>query len=510
MNTKDFFGTDYHACLFPLKTNLLLIQNHDKELEQYIAKILSSDPANAGYSFMPQTRVHAAKPRNHLRRTVVLDPVASYFIYDIILRNRASFGVDTSPRRSTFGYRFEGDQPLPVHKAYLDFTRNVEINKDLMFSHMISFDVASYFNTIYHHDATNWFASLPNISEVDAKAFGRFFREINSGRSIDFLPQGIYPTKMIGSEFLRFIENSGQLKSAQTLRFMDDIYLFDNNMENLNQDFLRIQELLGLRALNINPTKTVIDGEKPTVRIAASAIQIELSEIFDDFEETTIYLPSGADMADFECEYDGDEYDAGVHQASGASLDGRKIERLLELLVDPKVEESDVESILSILQQKSESLSTLIPSLLVRFPNIVKQLYKLAGQTTKKDELTNELIIVLAKSPHLIEYQLFWMAAIAEDHLPHTQRYGELLLKLYEKTSNHKIARAKVLEIPDQSFGLKEIRDEILKTGASDWISWAAAMGTRTLNKSERNHSLKYFSKGSPLNHLISECVQKL
>ncbi|WP_116886958.1 antiviral reverse transcriptase Drt5 [Pseudomonas syringae] len=506
MNAIDFFEIDFHSSLFPLKTNLLLIKNHSAEIEQYIQKILSTDPAHIGYNFIPQTRVHAAKPRNHLRRTVVLDPVASYFIYDLIFRNRGSFGIDTSPTRTTFGYKFDGDHPLSVHKAYREFSASVELNRYLMYAHMMSFDIASYFNSIYHHDAVNWFASLPSISGADSNAFGRFFREINSGRSVDFLPQGIYPAKMIGSEFLRFIESSGQLKSAQTLRFMDDIYLFDNNIESLTQDFLRIQELLGLRALNINPTKTVVDGEKPSVQDAASAIQTELSEIIEDFDETKIFLPSGADMSDFD---DGDEEDEEESDKE-ADLDEKQIERLLELLADPKAEESDVELILSILQQNSESLSTLIPSLLVRFPNIVKQLYNLAGMITKKDELTNELLSALEKSPYLIEYQLFWIAAMAEDHLSKTARYGELILKLYDKTSNHKVARAKILEIPDQSFGLKEIRDEILKTGASDWISWAPAMGTRTLNKAERNYALNYFSKGSPLNHLISECVKKL
>lgn len=503
MNAKEFFEIDFHASLFPLKTNLLLIKHHSEEIKLYITNILSNDPAHVGYNFIPQTRVHAAKPRNHLRRTVVLDPVASYFIYDLVFRNRSSFGIDASKNRATYGYKFDGDHPLSVHKAYLDFSTAVEMNRDLMYAHMISFDIASYFNSIYHHDAVNWFSSLPNISGSDSNAFGRFFREINSGRSVDFLPQGIYPTKMIGSEFLRFIENSGQLKSAQTLRFMDDIYLYDNKLENLTQDFLRIQELLGLRALNVNPTKTVVDGEKPTVQDAASAIQTELSEIIEDFDETKIFLPSGADIEDFDEDYE-DLPDAED------DLDEKQIDRLLELLADPKAEESDVELILSILQQNSESLSTLIPSLLVRFPNIVKQLYKLAGLITNKDELTNELLSALEKSPHLIEYQLFWIAAMAEDHLSKTARFGELILKLYEKTSNHKIARAKILEIPDQSFGLKEIRDEILKTGASDWVSWAAAMGTRTLNKAERNYALIYFSKGSPLNHLISECVKKL
>ena len=117
MNIREFFELDFHSSLFPLKTNLLLVKHHSAEIELYITNILSNDPAHIGYNFIPQTRVHAAKPRNHLRRTVVLDPVASYFIYDLTFRNRGSFGVDTSKTRTTYGYKFDGDHPLPVHAA---------------------------------------------------------------------------------------------------------------------------------------------------------------------------------------------------------------------------------------------------------------------------------------------------------------------------------------------------------------------------------------------------------
>jgi hypothetical protein len=87
--------------------------------------------------------------------------------------------------------------------------------------------------------------------------------------------------------------------------------------------------------------------------------------------------------------------------------------------------------------------------------------------------------------------------------------YGEVLLKLYELTQDFRIARAKVLEIPEQGFGLKEIRSEYLKTGQSDWHSWASASGTRTLKKAERNYALDYFSKGSPLNFIVAESVKR-
>ena len=109
-----------------------------------------------------------------------------------------------------------------------------------------------------------------------------------------------------------------------------------------------------------------------------------------------------------------------------------------------------------------------------------------------------------------LEYQLFWLSAIVEDYLIGIAGYGEVLLKIYELSVDFKIVRAKVLEIPEQGFGFKELRGEYLKTGQSDWLSWAAATGTRSLKTGERNYMLDYFSKGSPLNFLIASCVRKL
>ncbi|MBB6187945.1 hypothetical protein [Rhodanobacter sp. MP7CTX1] len=99
------------------------------------------------------------------------------------------------------------------------------------------------------------------------------------------------------------------------------------------------------------------------------------------------------------------------------------------------------------------------------------------------------------------------MGVISEDHLEKVAGYASILLAVHERSKNHKIALAKVLEIPTQAFGFKQIGDETLKSGSSDWPSWAAAMGTRTLAKAKRNQTLKYFARASPLNHFIAEGV---
>lgn len=105
--TFDFIKADFAATLFPLKTNLLVAEKHEKEVSEYIyQKIL--DDKQTSENFLAQQRVHATKPRGHLRRTVKLDPVAEYFLYDITYRNRAIFRPEVSNTRRSFGYRFMG------------------------------------------------------------------------------------------------------------------------------------------------------------------------------------------------------------------------------------------------------------------------------------------------------------------------------------------------------------------------------------------------------------------
>lgn len=520
MSVVQFFNGDFGASLFPLKTNQVLMQTASAELAAYVDKVLSEAPENIAYSFLPQQRAYAAKPKGHLRRTLVLDPVATYFLYDLIYRNRSAFPKPSSSTRSSYGYYFDGESPEPVRRAYNAFKSDVSLNS-IFQEHCLSFDIASYFNSVYHHDATNWFATLPGVTGPDASAFGRFFREINAGRSVDFLPHGIYPAKVIGSAFLKYIDDSQELQSAVLLRFMDDFYLFDDKVDVLYQDFSRVQQLLGIKALNVNPTKTLLDASATEVHVEASSLKSELAALAQK-KSGHIYRGSGVEYDEDEeddedaeyDEYSDSEDDEGVDDDLGegrsVAVENAKIERLKELLVDPRADENDVEIILGVLNDHQVELSTYIVGLLTRFPSIAKQLHALCGEVADIDTLSADFVAMLDSTESLSEYQLFWIGAIAEDYLSGAAEYGAVLLKTYNRASGMKLAQAKILEIPEQGFGLKAIRDEILKSGASDWISWAAAVGTRTLNKAERNYALKYFSKGSLINHLIASCVEKL
>src|SRR5207244_2386565 len=132
--------------------------------------------------------------------------------------------------------------------------------------------VSAYFNSIYEHDLFVWFNDGYR-SEGDVDAFHKFLRQINAGRSIDCLPQGIAPAKIIGSHFLSFIDFAGRIKSPLLLRFMDDVALFASDRDTIIQDFYQIQRLLGERGLSVNPAKTKIGN------IAQLDVRKEIDEI---------------------------------------------------------------------------------------------------------------------------------------------------------------------------------------------------------------------------------------
>ena len=246
----DFYITDFRKTLFPLITNKFLIQNGQNEIKSFINKCL--DNGQHFYSFRSQTRVYAGKPNFHLRRTVKLDPVAEFFIYEIIFRNRNLFRSPFSEDKKHYGYRFQKGVPLNPSGSFKGYKGAISAYRD-QFRFSLSFDVAAYFNSIYHHDLVSWF-SISGASIKDYESLGQFLRETNSGRSVDCLPQGIYPTKMIGNDFLRFIEQFHGLKSNAVVRFMDDFVLFSDSRRDLRHDFVKIQQLLGEKGLSLNPS----------------------------------------------------------------------------------------------------------------------------------------------------------------------------------------------------------------------------------------------------------------
>lgn len=490
-STLQYLLDDYPKTLFPLTTTLVVLQNSERAVSDYIYQkvIKSSEPE---HSFLSQTRCFASKHGLHLRRTVKLDPVAEYFIYDLVYRNLKLFRKDFDPsRRRSFGYRFESGKPILPSSSYGEF-RQAVLEAKGRYRCGIKFDVATYFNSLYQHDLVAWLKRAGG-SQVDVGAFGQFLREVNVGRSVDCLPQGIHPCKVVGAEFLKLVDNSMQLRAKLLLRFMDDIYLFDEDEAVLNSDFITIQRLLGEQGLSLNASKTVF-GDVGEMGIA---------EEVDDIKRGLLQVRRriiGVSGNVFE----------GQEEMVYGQLGEEQIEYLLNLLKNPDIDEADAELVLVLLRDNGKDVLEHMHGFLERFPSLSRNVYNFSRHISEHEELGHLLLSFVKAGQNVTEDQLFWITKIAEEYLSKTRAYAELLMALYEHQRATTVTKAKILEIPETRFGMGALREDHLKAGKSDWLAWAAAAGTRREAAISRNHLLSYFSKASHMNRIIGECVKAL
>lgn len=493
-HARDFYLEDLPRTLFPLTTNRVLVETGADELLAYAEAIASG----AG-SFLPQRRVHANKDALHLRRTVKLDAVAEFYLYHLVFKNRTRFRKPHTRSRQHFGYRFEKGRPISPSRSYSDF-KSAVWDGTFESEEFTSFDVSAYFNGVYHHDLHAWFAALKPEDPADVVAFGKFFREINAGRSLDCLPQGLYPTKMIGNDFLRFIEDSSMLKADRIVRFMDDVYLFANDMNLLKSDFAEVQRLLGLKGLSVNAGKTRTGGVPHTdeadehisglkKRLLKRRRHLILSHYMDPDDEV------------------GDEDDGG--DEGRAALDEEEVDFIVALLKEGNLSEDDAELILVVMRDHADRIEEHLALFATGFPHLAKNFYGLCGDAEDKEAIADIVLGVALEGDHIGEYQLFWFGMMLEAYLLDTTQAPQIVNALYTHAGATDITRAKILEIADLRFGLPEMREAFLREGRSDWLAWASAVGSRAMDKQARNYLLDYFKNGSAMNALIATILQK-
>jgi hypothetical protein len=366
-SAQAYLLDDHARTLFPLNTTRVTAIKALAEIQEHIQEILVP---NASVAFLGQQLCYASKTGHHLRRTMALDPVASYFIYDLIYNHRAKLARKTPARRRAFGYKFQWGKPIAPSTSYGRFRQAIRA-AHRTYKHAIAFDISTYFNSIYHHDLVGWFES--SIALGPHEHFGRFLRQCSRGRSTDCLPHGYHPCKAIGSGFLYEIDTSVELESALLLRFLDDFYLFDNDEHVLLGDFVRIQRLLGERSLTVNDHKTKRDDD--VLQLAPGTIDEIKIQLLELRRELVVGEYGDDSLASVEEEEDGDP------------LTEEQLAYLLDLLKDPDIEESDAELVLTVLRSRDEDVLEHLGNILERFPSLTRRIYSFSKHVVDRDEL---------------------------------------------------------------------------------------------------------------------------
>jgi hypothetical protein len=299
---------------------------------------------------------------------------------------------------------------------------------------------------------------------------------------------------VIGSEFLKGLDAHLRVRSAQTLRFMDDILLFDNQLSVIESDFLAVQRYLGDRGFSLNAEKSQISEGHLREKTTIDDVKIQLLELRREALEAEygeLRTPNPEDDAE-----------------ENEPLTDDQVEYLRGLIAEEDIDESDAELVLSVIGERAEAHVDLLVDFLERFPALARAVHSAAQYVQDTDGLAAGVLRIAKNRNPLTEDQLFWMAKLVESYMLKTGQCSDLLDAIYSHAAATELTKAKVLEIPHQA--LNDMRSEYLVGGRSDWLAWAAAMGSRSVATRKRNHLLKYFGKASQMNELINECVRML
>lgn len=484
-NVKRFREEDHNRTLFPLSTTSVLVEHGARKIADHISRIADR---RSGPSFLSQEHVFADKSNHHLRRTLKLDPIAEYCLYDIVYRNRSAFKATRNGLRRSYGYRFSRGSVPPPSKSYKEYSRAV-LAYARQYQFYVAFDISCYFNSIYHHDLASRMRHI--MPAEDSDLIGMLLRQINAGRSTDCLPHGLMPAKVIGSDFLSFTEGSSRIQSPVMCRFMDDFMLFSNREYQLLADFYHLQDILSSKSLFVNPAKTRIEESRSLYsKHAADRIKIRLLRI----RRELIMSSEGAD-GDLE---------------EPASLGEEETRYLLSLLEEDDVSEQDAELALTLLRDSADAVLEHLFELLRRFPNLSKNAFHFCAHVTDTSGLAWIVHELVGRNSGATQFQLFWLTSIAEHFLSADAIYGEILHAIFGHPRSSAVTKARVLEIGDRQFGLSDLRSEQLRSGGSGWLPWASAVGSLCEDRATRNHLLGYFANASDVNRLFAEILRDL
>ena len=325
----------------------------------------------------------------------------------------------------------------------------------------IAFDIAAYFNGVYHHDLHAWFGRI-GASNDDVEALGKFLREINAGRSLDCLPQGLYPAKMIGNDFLRFIEDFGGDPGQKDYPLHGRIYLFDDDINVLRADFAEVQRLLGLKGLSVNASKTQSGGTPSTDKA---------DDEISDLKKRLLKRRRHLIVSHYDDDFSSHEPDDEGEGEGDEALTEAEIEYVASLLNDRNIREEDAELILIVMRDNVERIEQHLALFAHGFPHLAKNFFGLCGDAKDKEAVAQIVLDVVGGGEHIGEYQLFWFGVMLEHYLIDTRLAPELINVLYRHESATDVSKAKILEIPDHRYGLSEMREAFLREGRSDWLA---------------------------------------
>ena len=129
----------------------------------------------------------------------------------------------------------------------------------------IQTDVASYFSHINHHVLENLIAAA-GVPEGIVRLLVKTMLETWSGRFSYSIPQGMFPSDLLGNYYLSTLDTHLATKGIPSVRYVDDLVMFYDDQISARASISEICRFLRTIGLDLNESKTSVISSAEAVK----------------------------------------------------------------------------------------------------------------------------------------------------------------------------------------------------------------------------------------------------
>ncbi len=382
-----------------------------------------------------------------------------------------------------------------------------EHSKSDSVNYILKIDVANFFGSLNQHTLINVLndAHYPPSASSRLEAILTRYTGERSSRGI---LQGIYPSDLFGNYYLAPIDTFLSDFGVPSARYVDDIYIFVESVEQADHLLRQLIPALRTYDLVLNEAKSVI---MPKAALVTEEPDLEslfgnaLSEIAGQLEGDI-----NADYG-FQSEWDDDDVDEGEEEDDDATLELQATMTLFDSISDYPGNEENIERFCLPLFTRAGSdyaVSHVLESFKKR-PSMAQIYASYLAKFLEKDGVL-EFLLALLEDTSLMDWQKMWILAALSQVDKAGDNSVKVALGILKDGSKHEALRA-VAAVYVGRFGDHARRKALTAIYATvtDYVKAAIYYSSKFWPRVERSNAKASWSGHSPLHGLLTIALAK-
>ena len=452
---------------------------------------------------------------NFSRPGSVLPPL-DRLLYQAIADNAAVLIDKKTNKARSFSHRLTSDSPdtmfMSTRECWKQLQDALKLNStSIKCKYVMKVDVADYFGSINQHTLINTLKDIglaPNLANILEKMLISYTGKKSSRGII----QGVYPSDLFGAFYMTPIDRFFDDKSIPSARYVDDIFLFIENVEEASAIIRALIPELRNYDLVLNEVKSYITPK--------SNLFSEEPDLEALFENATLEIAKQIDTTEFDNDYgfiakweDDYENDGDTKNPLLLDINLEATKKLFDSLSAFSGHEETIERFcLPIFAKANSDYAVVSVKDSVRKRPSMMQIYaSYLGQFVNNDNVLQDHLIECLRDPSLYDWQKMWIIAALMQLEKADDKYVKIASAILLDGTRHDALRA-VAAVFVGRFGDHPRRTALfpIYNQVSEYVKLAIYYSSRNWPKAERANARSVWGAQGVLPKLMTAGMKVL